>query len=170
MFRREHIKAEQVMEIMREHGVEPSLATWNALVAGYANAQNVRKTVKSLERLEAAGLEGDEWTYKAWRYLSDKQAGLELLEVGSAERTQKLLVLQQEADEDNKASTERDKTLMLDDEQSELEAWDDADTGHGPEGQDPADEQRAWQDVQRQIETGLRGKPSALDAGSISNE
>jgi pentatricopeptide repeat protein len=128
MFHREADKAERVMEIMRENGVEPSLVTYNTLIAGYANAQNVRKTVKTLERLEGAGLEGDDFTFKAWAYLTDKESALELMEGAEAERTKRVLLLRQQSDEQAElplAATEKTSPGMFG---AELEAWEAADS------------------------------------------
>ncbi|KAH8905631.1 hypothetical protein BR93DRAFT_929901 [Coniochaeta sp. PMI_546] len=152
MFHREADKAEKVMEIMQEHGVEPSIVPYNTLMAGYANAQNVRKTVKTLQRLEAAGFEGDDYTFKAWAYLTDKEAALELMEGVEAARTKRLLLLRQRADHNEKpapVSAERFR--------AEMEAWEGVNSGLGT-GVEVAydDYDSALQDVERQIRDAAR--------------
>ncbi|KAB5577606.1 hypothetical protein GE09DRAFT_1051791 [Coniochaeta sp. 2T2.1] len=118
MFHREADKAEKILDIMQEHGVEPSIVPYNTLIAGYANAQNVRKTIASLQRLEAAGFEGDDWTFKAWSYLIDKDAALDLMEGAEAARTKRLLLLRQQAENQQRVASVDPKRIR-----AEMEAW-----------------------------------------------
>lgn len=133
VFHREADKAERVMEIMEENGVQPSIVTYNTLIAGYANAQNVRKTVKALQRLEGAGLESDDFTFRAWAYLSDKEAALELMEGAEAVRTERLLLLQQRAEEEGKSVAAGPERYSPEKFRSELEAWEEAHASAGAE-------------------------------------
>lgn len=157
MFHREADKAERIMDIMKEHGVEPSIVPWNTLLAGYANAQNVRKTAKTLQRLEAAGYEGDDWTFKAWAYLTDKEAALELMEGVEAERTKRLLSLPQQAtDEERPAPGVNSERFR-----AEMEAWEGGNAGDNPglwadvDGRSE-DHDRALQDVERRMTDAAR--------------
>lgn len=147
MFHREADKAEKVLEIMQEHGVERSIVPWNTLMAGYANAQNVRKTVKTLQRLEAAGFEGDEYTFKAWAYLTDKEAALELMEGAEAARTKRLLLLRQQAEDHEKPAAVSPQRFR-----AEMEAWEGDNAGLGTD--DSYDD--ALQDVERRIQETAR--------------
>ncbi|OIW28915.1 hypothetical protein CONLIGDRAFT_578279 [Coniochaeta ligniaria NRRL 30616] len=163
MFHREADKAEKVMEIMQEHGVEQSIVPWNTLVAGYANAQNVRKTVKALQRLEAAGFEGDDYTFKAWAYLTDKEAALELMEGAEAARTKRLLLLREQSVDQEKpaepaepAKPAKPAPMSPERFRAEMEAWDGYNAGLGTEVLGASDNDRALQDVERRIRDGAR--------------
>ncbi|KAK2056562.1 pentatricopeptide repeat domain-containing protein [Colletotrichum caudatum] len=71
---------ERILAMMRQHGVEPNLVTWNTLVSGYAKSQDVNKTVHSLQRLEAAGYEADDYTLRAFSNLVNREAALRKME------------------------------------------------------------------------------------------
>ncbi|KAJ9142239.1 hypothetical protein NKR19_g7296 [Coniochaeta hoffmannii] len=132
MFHREADRAERVVELMQENGVEPSIVTYNTLIAGYANSQDVRKTVKGLQRLEDAGLDGDDFTFRAWAYLTDKEAALELMEGAEAARTKRLLLLRQQAEEEDESAAATTDGYIPDGFGPEMEAWEDeADAGSG---------------------------------------
>lgn len=140
MFHREADRAERVMEIMQENGVQPSLVTYNTLIAGYANAQNVRKTVKTLQRLEGAGLESDDFTFKAWAYLTDKESALELMEGAEAERTKRLLLLRQQAEDEGKSEAASPERYSPERFTADMEAWEEAHaTSNVEEGVYPGD-------------------------------
>lgn len=106
MYQREAVKAEQVIELMAEYGIDPSVVTWNTLAAGYANAQNARKTARTLLRLEAAGLKSDDHTIRAWNYLADKEKALEVMEGTGAQQkfSSKLAAEQSDLDMQNVAA------------------------------------------------------------------
>lgn len=80
MTNRQPEKAEQCIDLMRHHGIEPDLVTWNTLTVGYANMQNIRGVVSSMQRLEAAGLQADDWTMRAFKRLHNKRKAIELME------------------------------------------------------------------------------------------
>lgn len=80
MFYRQTKQGERILRMMRERGVEPNIVSWNTLMAGYARLQNVKKTANAFQRLERAGFEPDEFTFRAFSYLSDKSAILNHLE------------------------------------------------------------------------------------------
>ncbi|KAK1771178.1 hypothetical protein QBC33DRAFT_527098 [Phialemonium atrogriseum] len=86
MFHRKTGEAERILHMMREYGVEPSIVTWNTLLAGYTRDQQVEKTVKTFQRIEAAGLEADDFTFKAFAYLRDKDKALHRMEEMVARR------------------------------------------------------------------------------------
>ncbi|KAL2017641.1 hypothetical protein VTK56DRAFT_1909 [Thermocarpiscus australiensis] len=73
-------QAERILHMMRQRGIEPNLVTWNTLVAGYARAQYMGKTVSTLAEMEDAGHQADYWTSRAFSHLGNQQRALELLE------------------------------------------------------------------------------------------
>ncbi|KAK0385037.1 hypothetical protein NLU13_7515 [Sarocladium strictum] len=80
LLRKEKMVATQLMDVMREHGIEPNLETWNAMVKGYAVLQDVPQTVSMLQRLEAAGYTPDNNTYKAFGRLKNQAQALKLMD------------------------------------------------------------------------------------------
>lgn len=73
-------KAEQCIDLMRQHGVEPNLVTWNTLTFGYAYLQDVHGVVHTMRRLETAGFEADDWTMKAFSFIRDKRKAIDMME------------------------------------------------------------------------------------------
>jgi len=71
---------ETVLLMMRRRDITPNMVTWNTLAAGYARMQDVRGTVTALQRLERAGFVADEYTFKAFGNLHDKDGALEHME------------------------------------------------------------------------------------------
>ncbi|KAK7424375.1 hypothetical protein QQZ08_008633 [Neonectria magnoliae] len=80
MVRGEKMLAEQVLQVMREHNLEPSLVTWNMLAKGYASMQNLSQTVGALQDLEAAGFKPDVYTFRAFARLKDQTRALQTME------------------------------------------------------------------------------------------
>ncbi|KAM0429394.1 hypothetical protein ACHAPT_006612 [Fusarium lateritium] len=80
MMRGEKMLAEQVLQAMREHGLEPNIVTWNTLAKGYASMQNLSQTVGTLQDLEAAGFKPDVHTFKAFARLRDQTRALTTME------------------------------------------------------------------------------------------
>ncbi|TPX13285.1 uncharacterized protein E0L32_006258 [Thyridium curvatum] len=80
MFQRQRQQGERILAMMRQRGVEPNAVTWNTLAAGYSRMQDVGKTVRAMQRLEAAGHEADEFTFRAFSYLQNKRAALAQME------------------------------------------------------------------------------------------
>ncbi|KAK2612357.1 hypothetical protein QQS21_001621 [Conoideocrella luteorostrata] len=77
---RHRMLAEQVLQIMREHGIEHNIVTWNTLIKGYASLQDVDKTVGALQDMEAAGLKPNMNTFKAFTKLKDQARALKKME------------------------------------------------------------------------------------------
>ncbi|KXT07868.1 hypothetical protein AC579_9722 [Pseudocercospora musae] len=67
--------AEQVLNYMQTKGIQPNNVTFNTLVTGYANTQDLEGMIDALRRMEADGHTWDEWTVKGTSRLRD-QAGL----------------------------------------------------------------------------------------------
>jgi pentatricopeptide repeat protein len=80
LMRKEKMVAKQLMDVMREHGIEPNLETWNAMVKGYAALQDVPQTVSMLQKLEAAGYTPDNYTFKAFGRLRNQTQALSLMD------------------------------------------------------------------------------------------
>ncbi|KAH7149484.1 hypothetical protein B0J13DRAFT_306841 [Dactylonectria estremocensis] len=80
MRRGEKMLAEQVLQVMRDHNIEPNIVTWNTLVKGHAMMQNLSQTVGALQDLEAAGFKPDTHTFRAFAKLTDQTRALEMME------------------------------------------------------------------------------------------
>ncbi|KOS20179.1 Pentatricopeptide repeat-containing protein [Escovopsis weberi] len=78
--RGDRLLAEQVIQVMREQGIEPDLVAWNTLVKGYAVMQDMGKTVQALQDMEAAGFRPDLFTFRAFGRLKDQGRALEMME------------------------------------------------------------------------------------------
>ncbi|KAL1879909.1 hypothetical protein VTK73DRAFT_6721 [Phialemonium thermophilum] len=90
MHHRKFGEAERILRMMLEYGVQPTLVTWNTLLAGYAREQRVEKTVKTFQRIETAGYEPDDFTFRAFSYLRDKEMALKRVEAMVALRKSRL--------------------------------------------------------------------------------
>ncbi|KAK4496551.1 hypothetical protein PRZ48_012531 [Zasmidium cellare] len=64
--------AEQVLNYMRNKGIEPNEVTWNILATGYASAQDLEGTLDVLRRMELDSVTWDEWTMKGLRRFQDQ--------------------------------------------------------------------------------------------------
>lgn len=73
-------QAEQVTKLMQHHGVKPNLVTWNTLAASYAKMGKTKQAVEAMRRLEAAGFKSDDWTMRAFSYISDKNRAIKMME------------------------------------------------------------------------------------------
>jgi pentatricopeptide repeat protein len=78
--RNEKMVATQLMDVMREQGMQPNLETWNAMVKGYAVLQDLPQTVSMLRKLEAAGYTPDDYTFKAFGKLKNQAKALDLMD------------------------------------------------------------------------------------------
>lgn len=73
-------EAEHILKLMQLHGVKPNIVTWNTLAAEYARLGNTKQAVDAMSRLEAAGFKSDDWTMRAFSYISDKANAIRLME------------------------------------------------------------------------------------------
>lgn len=81
LFKRgEKLMAEQVLQVMREHDIEPNIITWNTLIRGYASTQSMDQTVSTLQDMEAAGHSPDSFTFKAFGKLKRQEEALKKME------------------------------------------------------------------------------------------
>jgi pentatricopeptide repeat protein len=76
----DRVLAKQILQVMREHGIEPSIVTWNTLTSGYAGAQDMHKTVSTLQDMEAAGFKPDAHTFRAFGRLKNQEKALQMME------------------------------------------------------------------------------------------
>lgn len=76
----DRLMAEQVIQVMKEHNVQPNLVAWNMLAKGYAAMQNIPRTVGTFQDLEAAGFKPDVFTFKAFSRLRDQTRALKTME------------------------------------------------------------------------------------------
>ncbi|OAA33244.1 pentatricopeptide repeat protein [Moelleriella libera RCEF 2490] len=86
---RDRVLVNQVLQLMREQGVEPTQATWNTLIKGYAMGQDIGKTVSALQDMEAAGHQPDVYTYQAFGRLRNQARALRMMDevIHAAERS-----------------------------------------------------------------------------------
>ncbi|KAF2161609.1 hypothetical protein M409DRAFT_58998 [Zasmidium cellare ATCC 36951] len=64
--------AEQVLNYMRNKGIEPNEVTWNTLATGYASAQDMEGLLDVLRRMELDSVTWDEWTMNGLRKFQDQ--------------------------------------------------------------------------------------------------
>lgn len=72
-FNKQPVAAEKVKEMMRKQNVKFNHYTWNIIVNGYANAQDVSETARSIKLMEQHGYPIDAHTLKCLRYLHDPE-------------------------------------------------------------------------------------------------
>ncbi|CAI4212270.1 unnamed protein product [Parascedosporium putredinis] len=73
----------RIVSLMRRHGVEPSLVTWNTILSRAAQARNTRLAVRSAQKIREAGFEPNEWTVRAFSRLVEKEMFLSEMGEGS---------------------------------------------------------------------------------------
>ncbi|KAI9811614.1 MAG: hypothetical protein M1827_005363 [Pycnora praestabilis] len=66
--------AEKVIEMMRNRGQQPNKVTWNALIWGYANMQDVNGVIDAMTRMDKENWTIDAFTLKGLAQLRDRQA------------------------------------------------------------------------------------------------
>lgn len=73
-------EGEHILKLMQLHGVKPNIVTWNTLAAEYARLGKTKQAVEAMSRLEAAGFKSDDFTMRAFSYISDKAKAIRLME------------------------------------------------------------------------------------------
>ncbi|RDA88557.1 hypothetical protein CP532_5801 [Ophiocordyceps camponoti-leonardi (nom. inval.)] len=68
--------AEEIIEVMKELGVDLNLVGWNTLLKGYASMQFMHDTVATLQNLEAAGYRPDVFTFDAFAKLRRQEEAI----------------------------------------------------------------------------------------------
>lgn len=73
IFNRQPAAADTIMQMMAKHQVEYDQATWNTIISGHVNAQNVQDTAATIKAMEEQGFTIDPYTMKSLRYLRDPE-------------------------------------------------------------------------------------------------
>ncbi|KAF9887482.1 hypothetical protein FE257_010199 [Aspergillus nanangensis] len=73
VYNRQPLAAEKVQEMMAKHGVEYNMVSWNTIINGYANAQNIPEVANTIKAMEDEGFSIDAYTMKSLRYLRDPE-------------------------------------------------------------------------------------------------
>lgn len=66
----------RIVSLMKRHGVEPSLVTWNTILSRAARARNTQLAVQSAQEIREGGFEPNEWTVRAFSMLVEKESFL----------------------------------------------------------------------------------------------
>lgn len=94
--------AERVKDMMAKHDVEYNQVTWNTIINGFANAQDIPETASAITKMEKEGFTIDHYTMKSLRYLRDPErlwVAIEEMDEGlDSEGTHKLLTLEPASD------------------------------------------------------------------------
>jgi pentatricopeptide repeat protein len=73
IFHRQIHASEKIREMMDKHNVQYSDVTWNTIINGYANVQNIPETAAAIKAMEQQGFSIDSYTMKSLRYLRDPE-------------------------------------------------------------------------------------------------
>jgi len=65
--------AGRIVNLMRQHGVEPTIVTWNTILSRAAGVGNIKLAVKSARKIRESGLEPNERTILAFSKLVEKE-------------------------------------------------------------------------------------------------
>lgn len=80
IYNRQPFAAEKVKEMMVKHNVRFNQVTWNTIISGYANAQQIPETAKAIRIMEEQGFEVDQFTMRSLRYLNDPERLWEVMD------------------------------------------------------------------------------------------
>jgi pentatricopeptide repeat protein len=78
-------RAARLLDIMRTHGVEPNLVTYNMLISGFARVQDAGAVLRALQRVDEKGHHPDSFTFRGLAKLADPEPALAHLEQRSEE-------------------------------------------------------------------------------------
>ncbi|KAK2069036.1 hypothetical protein P8C59_003644 [Phyllachora maydis] len=90
MHRGQTEQGERILQTMREHGVTPTVVTWNTLLAGYTRLQKLQLAVRTLARMERAGLRHDDFTIRGFGYLANKKRAVDMVHNRLRQRKEQL--------------------------------------------------------------------------------
>lgn len=114
-------QAERILDMMIDYGVAPDQATWNVLLAGYAQRQDVDGAVDVVRRMERQGLLGDEYTTAALAKIQNREVlGLALEALRKEQADEATLRMEKEDaevnndDDDDEERTEGKERTRLD--------------------------------------------------------
>lgn len=105
--------AEYLINLMKLHGVEPNIVTWNTLAVGYARMNMIPQAIKAMRRLEAAGHTADDWTMIAFNAIRDKHRAVKLMEATVEANKARMAEAAAKKEEERQAAAEADKELMV---------------------------------------------------------
>ena len=71
--------ARKVLEMMEARGMKPNEVTWNTIISGYSQLQDVDGAVDAMQQMEVAGFDVDAHTLKGLGKLRDRDRVLEAL-------------------------------------------------------------------------------------------
>lgn len=74
IFSRQSAGVEKIREMMSKHDIKYNDVTWNTIISGHANDQNIRATAQSIKEMEQAGYPMDSYTVKPLRFMHDPEA------------------------------------------------------------------------------------------------
>ena len=72
----------RIVSLMKRHGVEPSLVTWNTILSRAAQRKNTQLAVRSAQEIREGGYEPNEWTVRAFSRLAEKEMFLTEMQGG----------------------------------------------------------------------------------------
>lgn len=72
-YNRQPHAAEKVKDMMAKYNVKYNQVTWNTIINGFANAQNIPETAAAIRQMEQQGFPVDHYTMKSLRYLRDPE-------------------------------------------------------------------------------------------------
>ena len=118
-FNRQPRAAQKIKEMMAKHNVKYNAVTWNVIINGYANAQNIPQTAASIKAMEQQGFAIDPYTMRSLRYLRDPErlwvAMDELDEAATAQDSQSTIpVNESETNSEPVLSNEEQREKELD--------------------------------------------------------
>ena len=64
--------AEKVFSMLKERGLRPDRVTWNHLISGYSDRQDLPNIIAAVRAMKSAGIEFDEMTIKYLQRIADK--------------------------------------------------------------------------------------------------
>ncbi|KAJ5334351.1 uncharacterized protein N7506_008134 [Penicillium brevicompactum] len=73
VFHRQPDAAEKVKEMMAKYNAKFTQVTWNTIINGFANNQQIQDAALAIRHMEAQGFSIDEYTMKGLRYLRDPE-------------------------------------------------------------------------------------------------
>ncbi|KAJ5482358.1 hypothetical protein N7475_001170 [Penicillium sp. IBT 31633x] len=72
-YNRQPEAAQKVKDMMAKHNVKYNQVTWNTIINGFANAQDIPETAAAITMMEKEGFAIDHYTMKSLRYLRDPE-------------------------------------------------------------------------------------------------
>ncbi|OQD77677.1 hypothetical protein PENDEC_c002G00636 [Penicillium decumbens] len=115
VFHRELEAAEKIKEMMSKHQVQYDESTWNTVISGHVNAQNIPETAAAIKTMEEEGFSINPYTMKSLRYLRDPErlwAAINELDKRASEESQEQMTSTPESgtrEEENEENEKEEK-------------------------------------------------------------